>query len=153
VVATGKTVTGWKIGDRATRCGGRIDPGRDLPNLAPIRYSAKGAGIPRDEARGVTQSILPLLPRRSCLSRGGGDLESFAGGAAHGGSACGPSVKLKLGDTAAIVGAGPIGLLAQQCVRRAGGHAGVCLGDESGRRKVAEIWGLRRCSIRDERMW
>jgi threonine dehydrogenase-like Zn-dependent dehydrogenase len=142
VVATGKTVTGWKIGDRATRCGGRIDPGRDLPNLPP-RYSAKERGFlgmkPGAYAEYLATSAEKVMP----IPEGVGDLESSLVEpltvAVHAVRAS----KLKLGDTAAIVGAGPIGLLAQQCVRRAGATQVYVSETNPARRKVAEILGAQ----------
>lgn len=142
VVATGKTVTGWKIGDRATRCGGRIDPGRDLPNLPP-RYSAKERGFlgmkPGAYAEYLATSAEKVMP----IPEGVGDLESSLVEpltvAVHAVRAS----KLKLGDTAAIMGAGPIGLLAQQCVRRAGATQVYVSETNPARRKVAEILGAQ----------
>ncbi len=43
VVDVGKNVKTFKVSDRATRCGGKITPGRDLANFPP-RYSARERG-------------------------------------------------------------------------------------------------------------
>jgi threonine dehydrogenase-like Zn-dependent dehydrogenase len=142
VVAIGKNVTGWKIGDRATRCGGRIDPGRDLPNM-PLRYSARERGFLGMKPGAYAEYLATSAEKVMAIPEGVSDLESSLVEpltvAVHAVRAS----KLKLGDTAAIVGAGPIGLFAQQCARRAGAAQVYVSETNPARRKVAEILGAQ----------
>ena len=119
VVDVGKSVKGFRPGDRVTRSGGKINPGRDLPNFPP-RYSAKERGFlplrPGAYAQYLATPENLLLKLPDSL----GELEA---------SLIEPLTvslhmirisNIRLGDKVIVLGAGPIGLLAQQCAALAG---------------------------------
>jgi 2-desacetyl-2-hydroxyethyl bacteriochlorophyllide A dehydrogenase len=142
VVATGKDVTGWKIGDRVTRSGGRIDPGRDLPNMPP-RYSAKERGFLAMKPGAYAQYIATPAEKVMAVPDGVSDLDSSLLEPLTVALHAVRSSKIRLGDAAVILGAGPIGLLAQQCARRAGATAVYVSETNPARRKVAELLGAQ----------
>jgi threonine dehydrogenase-like Zn-dependent dehydrogenase len=140
VVELGKNVKTWKIGDRVTRCGGKPAPGRDLPNFPP-RFSAKERGfLPQKpgayaEYMAIHEEKVMPIPEQVT------DLESSLVEpltvAVHAVRAS----KLKLGDTAVVLGVGPIGLFAQQCACLAGACRVYVSDVNPARLKVAEILG------------
>jgi len=140
VVATGKNVTACKVGDRVTRSGGKPNPGRELPT-APPRYNAKERGFLPFKPGAYAQYIATPAEKVVAVPEGVSELEASLVEpltvAVHAVRAS----KLKLGDAAVIVGAGPIGLLAQQCVRRAGATRVYVSETNPARRKVAAILG------------
>jgi (R,R)-butanediol dehydrogenase/meso-butanediol dehydrogenase/diacetyl reductase len=142
VVAIGKDVTRWKIGDRVTRCGGRIDPGRDLPNMPP-RYSAKERGFLGMKPGAYAEYLATPAEKVMAIPEGVSDLDSSLLEPLTVALHAVRSSKLKLGDRVMIVGAGPIGLLAQQCARRAGATQVYVSETNPARRKVAEILGAQ----------
>lgn len=140
VAAVGRDVTCWKVGDRVTRCGGRIDPGRDLPNVPP-RYSAKERGFLGMKPGAYAEYLATPAEKVMAIPEGVSELDvslleplTVALHAVR-------SSKLRLGDAVAIVGAGPIGLLAQQCVRRGGATQVYVSETSAARRKAAEHLG------------
>jgi threonine dehydrogenase-like Zn-dependent dehydrogenase len=119
IVEVGKKVKGFKVGDRVTRSGGKIDPGRDLPNFPP-RYSARERGFLPQKPGAYAQYVAVPADHVLKLPDTIGDLDA---------SLIEPLTvalhmvrisNIRLGDRAVILGAGPIGLLAQQCVSLAG---------------------------------
>lgn len=140
VVATGKNVTGWKVGDRVTRSGGRIDPGRDLPNMPP-RYSAKARGFLGLKPGAYAEYLATPAEKVMAVPESVSDLEASLLEPLTVALHAVRSSKLRLGDAAVILGAGPIGLLAQQCVRRAGATQVYVSEMNPARRKVAEALG------------
>jgi len=140
VVATGKQVTGWKVGDRVTRSGGKIDPGRDLPNMGP-RYSAKERGFMGMKPGAYAEYVATPAEKVMAIPEGVTDLDSSLLEPLTVALHAVRSSKLKLGDAAVILGAGPIGLLAEQCVRRGGATAVYVSETNPARRKVAEALG------------
>jgi (R,R)-butanediol dehydrogenase / meso-butanediol dehydrogenase / diacetyl reductase len=142
VVAIGTHVTHWKIGDRVTRCGGRIDPGRDLPNMPP-RYSAKERGFLGLKPGAYAEYLATPAEKVMAIPEGVSDLDSSLLEPLTVALHAVRSSKLKLGDRVMIVGAGPIGLLAQQCARRAGATQVYVSETNPARRRVAEILGAQ----------
>ena len=142
VVATGKNVTGWKIGDRVTRCGGRIDPGRDLPNMPP-RYSAKERGFLGMKPGAYAQYLATPAEKVMAIPEGVSDLDSSLLEPLTVAVHAVRSSKLKLGDSVVVIGAGPIGLLVQQCARRAGATQVFVSEPNPARRRAAEILGAQ----------
>jgi 2-desacetyl-2-hydroxyethyl bacteriochlorophyllide A dehydrogenase len=140
VVATGRDVSAWKVGDRVTRCGGRIDPGRDLPNMPP-RYSAKERGFSGMKPGAYAEYLATPAEKVMAIPEGVSDLDSSLLEPLTVALHAVRSSKLRLGDAAVIVGAGPIGLLAQQCVRRGGATRVYVSETTAARRKAAERLG------------
>jgi 2-desacetyl-2-hydroxyethyl bacteriochlorophyllide A dehydrogenase len=140
VVATGRNVTAWKVGDRVTRSGGRPTPGRDLPTAGP-RYNARERGFMPFKPGAYAEYIATPAEKVIAIPEGVSELEASLVEpltvAVHAVRAS----KLKLGDAAVIIGAGPIGLLAQQCVRRAGATRVYVSETNPARRRVAQLLG------------
>lgn len=140
VVELGKNVHKWKVGDRVTRCGGKPVLGRDLPNFPP-RFSAKERGFLPQRPGAYAEYLAIHEEKVMPIPKKVTDLESSLVEpltvAVHAVRAS----KLKLGDTAVVLGVGPIGLFTQQCARLAGACR-VYVSDVSpARLKVAEILG------------
>ena len=119
VADVGKKVQGLKAGDHVTPCGGKVKPGRDLPNFPP-RYSAKERGLlPQRPGAYAEYTTIPadmVMKIPASVS----DLEA---------SLIEPLTvavhmlrisNIQLGDRVVVLGAGPIGLFAQQCASLAG---------------------------------
>ncbi len=140
VVEVGKNVRTWKVGDRVTRCGGKPAPGRDLPNFPP-RYSAKERGFLPQKSGAYAEYLAIHEERVIAIPDQVTDLES---------SLLEPLTvalhavrlsRLKLGDTAVILGAGPIGLFTQQCALLSGASRVYVSEVNPARLRVAEILG------------
>jgi 2-desacetyl-2-hydroxyethyl bacteriochlorophyllide A dehydrogenase len=142
VVAVGSRATQWKVGDRVTRSGGRIDPGRDLPNMPP-RYSAKARGFMGMKPGAYAQYLATPAEKVMAIPEGVSDLDASLleplAVAVH----AVRSSKLKLGDCVAVLGAGPIGLLVGQCARRAGAARLFVSETNPARRRAAEALGAQ----------
>ena len=119
VVEVGKNVKEFKVGDRVTRSGGKIIPGRDLPNFPP-RYSAKERGFLPQSQGAYAQYLATPAEKVMKLREEISDLEA---------SLIEPLTvavhmlrvsPIRLGDRTVVLGAGPIGLFAQQCARLSG---------------------------------
>lgn len=119
VVDVGKNVKAFKVGDRGTRCGGKITPGRDLPNFPP-RYSAKERGFLPLKPGAYAQYMTAPAEMTMKIPEEITDLEA---------SLIEPLTvavhmvrisNIRLGDKTVVLGAGPIGLFAQQCASLAG---------------------------------
>ncbi len=140
VVELGKNVNNWKVGDRVTRCGGKPSPGRDLPNFPP-RFSAKERGfLPQKpgayaEYMAIDENKVMIIPKQVT------DLESSLVEPLTVAVHAVRSSKLKLGDTAVVLGAGPIGLFVQQCALLAGACKVYVSDVNPERLKVAKILG------------
>jgi threonine dehydrogenase-like Zn-dependent dehydrogenase len=119
IVDMGKNVKGVKVGDRVTRSGGKINLGRDLPNFPP-RYSAKELGfLPLKPGAYAQYMVTPadnVLKLPETITDLDDSLIEPLTVALH-------MVRIsniRLGDRVVVLGAGPIGLLAQQCISLAG---------------------------------
>lgn len=119
VVDLGKDVKGFKVGDRVMCWGGKIKLGRELPNLPP-RYSAKERGFLPVKPGAYAQYTAVGADETIKIPEGITDLEA---------SLIEPLTvavhavrisKIRLGDKAVVLGAGPIGLFTQQCASLAG---------------------------------
>jgi len=143
IAEVGKKVKGFKVGDRATRSGGKIEPGRDLPNFPP-RYSAKERGFlplkPGAYAQYMATPEAMLMKVPDSLS----DLEA---------SLIEPLTvalhmvrisKVRLGDRVIVLGAGPIGLFALQCAALAGAMKVYASDVNPARLKAASELGAHR---------
>lgn len=115
----GKNVKGFKVGDRVTRCGGKIILGREFPDFSP-RYSAKERGFlplkPGAYAQYMAISAEKVMKIPDEITDLEASLIEPLTVAVH-------AVRisnLRLGDKTVILGAGPIGLFTQQCATLAG---------------------------------
>ena len=114
VIDVGNNVKGFNAGDRVTRGGGKVDTGRDLPNFPP-RYSAKERGFLPLKPGAYAQYMTVPAEKVMKIPDGITELEA---------SLIEPLTvalhmlrlsKMRLGDRTVVLGAGPIGLFAQQC--------------------------------------
>ncbi|MBI5968487.1 MAG: zinc-binding dehydrogenase [Deltaproteobacteria bacterium] len=119
VVDLGKNVKGFKVGDRVTRCGGKISPGSELSNFPP-RYSARERGFLPLKPGAYAQYMATSAEKVMKIPDEITDLEA---------SLIEPLTvavhmvrisNIRLGDNTVVLGAGPIGLFAQQCASLAG---------------------------------
>jgi len=119
VVDFGKDVKGFNVGDRVMRWGGKITPGRELPNYHP-RYSAKERGFLAQKPGAYAEYMATNSEMVMKIPDEITDLEA---------SLIEPLTvavhavrisKIRLGDNVVVLGAGPIGLFTQQCASLAG---------------------------------
>jgi (R,R)-butanediol dehydrogenase/meso-butanediol dehydrogenase/diacetyl reductase len=119
VADIGKNVTGFKIGDRVARWGGKILPGRDLPNFPP-RYSAKERGFlpqpPGAYAHYMAIDANKVVKLPDEVSDIDAALLEPLTVAVHAVRLS----KISLGDKVVVIAAGPIGLFTIQCAKLAG---------------------------------
>ena len=120
VVDKGAEVDSFQIGERVARSGGKINPWHDVPPYPP-RFSAKERGFLATTRPGayaeyfVTDADLLMRIPDSLTNLEAAFVEPLCV-SLH-------AVRLsriRLGDQALIIGAGPIGLLAQQCAALSG---------------------------------
>jgi len=119
VVEVGKEVRTWKVGDRVTRSGGRPSPGRDLPSLPP-RFSAKERGFLPQRPGAYAEYLAVPADKVMAVPRELPDLEASLIEPLTVAVHMVRASRLRLGDTAVVLGAGPIGLFALQCAFLAG---------------------------------
>jgi 2-desacetyl-2-hydroxyethyl bacteriochlorophyllide A dehydrogenase len=143
VVALGKDVKDLRVGDRVTRWGGRVVPGRDLPNFPP-RFSAKERGFLPVKPGAYAQYMAVGAEKVAKVPEEVADLDASLleplTVAVH-------AVRLsnvRLGDRAAVLGAGPIGLFAQQCAALAGAQRVYVSEINPARARVARELGAHR---------
>ncbi len=119
IAEVGKNVKGFQVGDRVTRSGGKINRGRDLPNFPP-RYNARARGFlplrPGAYAEYMAVSADMVLKLPDSIPDLDASLIEPLTVALH----MVRSSNIRLGDQAVVLGAGPIGLLGQQCASLAG---------------------------------
>ncbi len=120
VSAVGDGVSRWRVGDRVVGGGGESPPGR-----APVRgertnYRLDSAAAPTSRVRAYAEKVLLEEWEPVAIPEGVSDEEA---------AMCEPCAvavravrlsQLKLGDSAVVLGAGPIGLLTMQVARAAG---------------------------------
>ncbi len=144
VVARGAEVDSFQIGDRVVRAGGKIHPWRDAP-LLPPRFSARERGLLPETRPGAyaeyfaTDADLVMRIPASVTSLQASLLEPLCV-ALH---AIRLS-KLRLGDRVLVIGAGPIGLLLQQCASLAGASRLYVSEPNAARRALAGRLGADR---------
>lgn len=124
IVDKGKEVKTFQLGDRVTRgitrSGGRINPGQDVSSL-PTRYSAKELGFMPALRQGAYAEYMAVNAEQvmkipDSVTNLEASLTEPLSVALH-------AVRLsriRLGDQVLILGAGPIGLLTQQCASLSG---------------------------------
>ena len=118
IVEVGPSVSGWKEGDRVIGGGGMPPPGKEHPSLKNPRYSITGSTCRPLGA--YAEYILMEQWTPVSIPEGVSDEEA---------ALCEPCAvavhairisQMKLGDSVAIIGAGPIGLLCLQVAKAAG---------------------------------
>ena len=134
IVNKGREVQAFQIGDRVTRSGGKIVPGKDVSPM-PARYSSRELGFPPYLKSGAYAEYTAVNADRvmrvpDSVTNLEASLTEPLTVALHAVRAS----KIRMGDQALVVGAGPIGLLTQQCVALSGAM----------RVYVSEINGARR---------
>ncbi len=143
IVGVGKNVKGFKVGDRVTPSGGKINPGRELSNL-PSRYSAKERGFLPLKPGAYAQYMATPADNVMKLPGTVTDLDA---------SLVEPLTvalhmvrisNIRLGDRVVVLGAGPIGLLVQQCASLAGAMKVYVSDTNLARRKAASELGAHK---------
>ena len=133
IVDKGGEVEDFQIGDRVTLCGGKIVPGKDVYSLPP-RYTAKEKGFYAEkngayaEFKVVHNQRIMKIPQS--VSNLQASLTEPLAVALH----TLRLSKMRLGDSALVIGSGPIGLLTQQCASLSG----------AGRLYISETNAVRR---------
>ncbi len=138
VLDTGADVETFQVGDRVTRAGGKIHPWQDSP-LYPPRFSAKERGFLPTERPGAFAEYFVadadlLMPIPASVTNLEAALVEPLCVALHAVRLS----RLRLGDRALIIGAGPIGLLVLQCASLAGA-VGTCISEPNAARRALAI--------------
>ena len=135
VVDKGTEVHSFRMGDRVARSGGKINPWKDVPPYPP-RFSAAERGFLTTTRPGayaeyfVADADMVMKIPDSVTNLEAAFVEPL-GVALH-------AVRLshlRLGDQALIIGAGPIGLLTQQCAALSGA-SGIFVSEINAARKA-----------------
>ena len=145
IVDKGEDVQTFQIGDRVTRgvmpSGEKINPGKDISSL-PARYSAKELGfLPRlrqgayAEYMAVNAKAVMKIP--DSLPGLEASLTEPLTVALHAVRLSG----MRLGDQVLVIGAGPIGLLTQQCISLSGARKTYVSETNAARRDMASRLG------------
>jgi threonine dehydrogenase-like Zn-dependent dehydrogenase len=141
VADTGAEVDAFRIGDRVVRSGGKSNPWQDVPAYPP-RFSAKERGFLTTTRPGayaeyfVTDADLLMRIPDSVTNLEAALLEPLSV-SLHGVRRS----RLRLGDQALVIGAGPIGLFAQQCAALAGASRVFVSEVNAARRAIASRLG------------
>jgi len=141
VVDMGAEVQHFRIGDRVTRSGGKINPWKDVP-LYPPRFSARERGLltttrPGAYAEYFLADAEMLMPIPESVTNLEAALVEPLGVALHAVRLS----RLRLGDQVLVIGAGPIGLLTQQCAVLSGASRVFVSEVNAARRAVAATLG------------
>ena len=133
----GSDVTRFKVGDRVIGLGGTPPPGKESPLRRQDQYNYRLEGITNTRTRGYAEYTVakewePLrLPDQ---------VSNLEGALAEPCAIVTRAVRLsnqKLGDTVAVLGAGPIGLLCLQAAKAAGATKVIVSEPSEARRTVA----------------
>ena len=133
----GSDVTRFKVGDRVIGLGGTPPPGKESPLRRQDQYNYRLEGITNSRTRGYAEYTVakewePLrLPDQ---------VSNLEGALAEPCAIVTRAVRLsnqKLGDTVAVLGAGPIGLLCLQAAKAAGATKVIVSEPSEARRAVA----------------
>ena len=120
IVDKGTDVQDFQLGDRVTRSGGTIVPGKDVAPM-PARYTAKKLGFSSNLKPGAYAEYMAVGDDR--IMRVPDSLTNLEACLTEPLTIALHAVrvsKIRLGDQALVVGAGPIGLFTQQCVALSG---------------------------------
>jgi threonine dehydrogenase-like Zn-dependent dehydrogenase len=141
VADKGTEVDAFQIGERVVRSGGKINPWKDVPPYPP-RFSAKERGFLTTTRPGayaeyfVTDADLLMRIPDSVTNLEAALVEPLCV-SLHAVRLS----RLRLGDQALVIGAGPIGLLAQQCAALSGASQVFVSEVNAARRAVALALG------------
>ena len=119
IVDKGREVDELQVGDRVTLCSGKIIPGKDMYSLPP-RYSAKEKGFYLEKNGAYAEYKALHCERAMKIPESVSNLEASLVEPLTIGLHAARFSKLRLGDSALVLGAGPIGLLTQQCASLSG---------------------------------
>lgn len=120
VSAVGDGVSRWRTGDRVVGGGGEPPPGRAPARGERTNYRLDSAAAPTSRVRAYAEKVLLEEWEPVAIPEGVSDEEA---------AMCEPCAvavravrlsQMKLGDSVAVLGAGPIGLLTMQAARAAG---------------------------------
>lgn len=134
---TGSDVTRFKVGDRVIGMGGNPPAGQEAPLRRQEQYNYRLEGITNSKTRGYAEYTVlkewePLkLPH---------NVSNLEGALAEPCAIVTRAVRLsnqKLGDTVAVLGAGPIGLLCLQAAKAAGANKVIVSEPSKARRAIA----------------
>ena len=137
VVAIGSGVNRWKIGDRLVGGGGDPPPGMEAPLRRQQQYNYRLEGFADDRKRGYAEYTILTEWAPSPIPENVTDLQATLV------EPCAVVVRavrlsrMMLGDTVAVLGAGPIGLLCMQAARAAGARKVIVSEPSEARRNVA----------------
>lgn len=141
VAQVGKGVTRWKAGDRVVGYGGTPPPGKGPFWSADPRYDFSATGFARGRTGAYAGKMVMEEWEPTPIPKNVPDLAA---------ALCEPTAvgvhavrksKLRLGDSVAIVGAGPIGLLCMQAARVAGARKVIVSEPAPARAKAAAALG------------
>jgi (R,R)-butanediol dehydrogenase/meso-butanediol dehydrogenase/diacetyl reductase len=141
VTSIGSSITKWRIGDRVIGMGGTPPPGLESPLRIQEQYNYRLEGITNSKTHGYAEyTVLKewqplLLPD---------NVSNIEGALAEPCAVVTRAVRLsnqKLGDTVAVIGAGPIGLLCIQTAKAAGARKVIVSEPSPTRRKIAKELG------------
>lgn len=122
VAKVGPGVTRWKVGDRVVGGGGAPPGSQDRLQMGP-RFNYRTSGFARKPLRAYAEYIVmeewEPLPIPQGVTEEQASLCEPCSVAVHAVRVS----RLRLGDTAAVIGAGPIGLFTLQVARAAGARA------------------------------
>jgi (R,R)-butanediol dehydrogenase/meso-butanediol dehydrogenase/diacetyl reductase len=141
IVEKGDEVQGFQIGDRVTRSGGRINPGKEVFPL-PARYSAKLKGFQSVSTNGAYAEYMAVdADRLMKIPDSVTNLEASMTEPLTVAIHAVRLSKIRLGDRVLVIGAGPIGLLTQQCAALSGAIRVFVSETSSARRTLASELG------------
>ena len=137
VVAIGSGVNRWKIGDRLVGGGGNPPPGMEAPLRRQQQYNYRLEGFADDRKRGYAEYTILTEWAPSPIPENVTDLQATLV------EPCAVVVRavrlsrMMLGDTVAVLGAGPIGVLCMQAAQAAGARKVIVSEPSEARRNVA----------------
>jgi 2-desacetyl-2-hydroxyethyl bacteriochlorophyllide A dehydrogenase len=141
VVDWGAEVEGFQIGDRVTRSGGKLNPGREISSL-PTRYNAKLKGFQPVSSDGAYAEYLAVRADRLLkIPESVSNIEATMAEPLTVAIHAVRLSKITLGDRVLVIGAGPIGLLTQQCAALSGATKIFVSETSAARRKLASELG------------
>ena len=141
VAAVGPGVELWKEGDRVVGGGGNPPPGMEAPLRRQEQYNYRLEGFASTRKRGYAEYTLLNDWEPIAIPENVSDLQACLT------EPCAVVVravrlsKQRLGDTVAVLGAGPIGLLCMQAARAAGARRVIVSEPSEARREVASLLG------------
>ena len=141
VVEIGSEVNSFQVGDRAAPSGGKVNPVQDIFPYPP-RYSAKERGFIPGQRSGAYAEFMAIdADRLMKIPETVSNLEACLVEPLTVSLHAVRLSSIKLGDRVLVIGAGPIGLLVQQCSALAGAGDMFVSETSLARRKAASLLG------------